>query len=80
MAKVLKQGVRKPWKAYQTYALDLMALKLERRRVDAPAKGGRGFLIERVRPPIGLPQDFSPGEAMRRRQEHTTRSTGPEFS
>jgi len=28
MAKFPKQGVKKPWKAYQNYALDLMALKL----------------------------------------------------
>ncbi len=28
MAKFPKQGVKKPWKAYQNYALDLMALKM----------------------------------------------------
>jgi len=28
MAKFPKQGTKKPWKAYQNYALDLMALKL----------------------------------------------------
>ncbi len=37
MAKSPPQGIKKPWKAYQTYALDLMALKLERRWVDVPA-------------------------------------------
>ena len=47
MAKFPKQGVKKPWKAHQNYALDLMALKLgkvddgamkfEPRRVDASA-------------------------------------------
>ena len=36
MAKLLKQCVKKPWKAYQTYAVDLIALKLKRRRVDVP--------------------------------------------
>jgi hypothetical protein len=30
MEKFPKQGVKKPWKAYQNYALDLMALKLGR--------------------------------------------------
>lgn len=30
MAKFPKQGKKKPWKAYQNYALDLMALKLGR--------------------------------------------------
>ncbi|ALL12708.1 flavin-containing monooxygenase [Caulobacter henricii] len=30
MAKFPKQGVKKPWKAYQNYALDLMALKMGR--------------------------------------------------
>ncbi|WP_425997705.1 flavin-containing monooxygenase [Caulobacter sp. DWR1-3-2b1] len=47
MEKFPKQGVKKPWKAYQNYALDLMALKLgkvedgtmrfEKQKVKTPA-------------------------------------------